>query len=880
MLRAVLLIAFRHVFARSTRTILTIVGVGLGVAVSVAIRAANVEVLKSFEDTVIAVAGRATLQVSGGELGLDERIIDAVRRHPHVSAATPVIQAGVRIADGPHRGESFTIMGLDLLEASDLKGFRVKTGDDANPLFERLLSPNGIFFGHRLASEWEIHVGSDLKIVMGIHEYRVVVEGIVEPESGLSSVWDHMGVMDIAAAQALFGLVERLDRIDLVTEPGYSVEQIAQELRAMVPPTLTIARPSRRNEQVERMVRAFQLNLTMLSAVGLLVGLLLVYNTVAFSVVQRRREIGMLCALGMPRRGIAAVFLGEASLMGLLGGTVGGWIGVLLARSVISLVSRTISDLYVPIGTAGGEIDQGLATFLRVPLSDWIQGGLLGMVVSVMGAVSPSLEASRTAPAQALAPGDYEARQAMQAGPLVWTAVFFLLIAGLLTWPGPVAGLPLFGYASALCLLIGLSCLTPAIVHRCGELLSMGSASMQATSIRWGTLRALAQLAGDQVGRAPGRNAVTISAMMVGIAIMVGVGTMIGSFRQTVEAWIQQTVLADLVVAPTTWLQGDDSGILAKRIPLTWADHVASIPGVEAVDTYRELTVELQGQPVALVSRDLRLHGERSRYLFLSGDSTSTLERTLAHDGVVVSEVCARTYGLTVGASVHLMTPAGEHEFPIEGVFYDYATDGGKIVMDRGLYRHLWQDDTTTVLAVYVAKGVDREAVRRRIKDRIRDVTPDSQPGIISNGELKEEILEIFDRTFAVTYALEFIAVAIAVLGIINTLLTSVLERQRELATLRSIGASGLQIQGLILWESVYLGLLGGILGVAAGVLLSILLIEVINKQSFGWTIQFTLSVGILVKAVALASGAALLGGYLPARWASKQRVADGLRYE
>ena len=226
------------------------------------------------------------------------------------------------------------------------------------------------------------------------------------------------------------------------------------------------------------------------------------------------------------------------------------------------------------------------------------------------------------------------------------------------------------------------------------------------------------------------------------------------------------------------------------------------------------------------------------------------------------------------------MTPSGEREFPIEGVFYDYATDGGKIVMDRGLYRQLWQDDTTTVLAVYVAKGVDREAVRRQIKVRIREVAPDSQPGIISNGELKEEILAIFDRTFAVTYALEFIAVAIAALGIINALLTSVLERQRELATLRSIGASALQIQALMLWESVYLGLFGGILGVAAGVLLSVLLIEVINKQSFGWTIQFTLSVGILVKAVALASGAALLGGYLPARWASKQRVADGLRYE
>ncbi|HJU04902.1 MAG TPA: FtsX-like permease family protein [Nitrospiraceae bacterium] len=880
MIRAILLIAARHVFSRSTRTLLTIVGVGLGVAVSVAIQAANVEVLKSFEETVTEVAGRATLQVSGGELGLDERIIERLRRAPHIMSASPVLQAAVRIAGGPHRGESFTLMGLDLLEAADLKGFQVKTNKAGDSLFDRLLSRDAVFLGSRVASDLGMQVGSSLTISMGLQKYEVVVQGIVTPVSHLSSVWDHVIVMDIAAAQALFGLVGRLDRIDLVTASGYSVDQIAQDLKSLLPPGLTVARPARRNEQVEHMVRAFQINLSMLSGVGLLVGLLLVYNTISFSVVQRRREIGMLSALGMPRSGISAVFLGEAALMGLIGGTVGGWLGMLLARSLVSLVSRTISDLYVPIDTALTGTGAGMLSFFRAPMSVWIQGGLLGMIVSVIGAISPSVDASRTAPARALAPGDYEAGQGMRAGLLAWTGLGLLLLAGLLALPGPVAGIPFFGYLSALCLLMGLSCLTPVLVHRLGARLPSSVASTRPSRTGRGVLKALVHLAGDQVGRAPGRNAVTISAMMVGIAIMVGVGTMIGSFRHTVEIWIHQTVLADLVVAPTAWLQGEDTGMLAKRIPLAWADEVASVPGVEAVDTYRELTVELHGQPVSLVSRDLRLHAERSRYLFVSGDSAGTLERTVATEGVVVSEVLARTYGLRAGGIVRLMTPAGERDFPIQGVFYDYATDGGKVVMDRLLYRRLWQDDTTTVLAVYVATGSDREQVRRSIKDRLRRIAPDSQPGIISNGELKEEILTIFDRTFAVTYALEFIAVAIAVLGIINTLLTSVLERQRELATLRSIGASAWQVQALMLCESAYLGLFGGILGVIAGILLSVLLIEVINKQSFGWTIQFTLSAGLLLQAVGLASLAALVGGYLPARWASKQKVADGLRYE
>ena len=877
MLRAVLLIAYRHLFARPIRTGLTVAGVGLGVSVSVAIQAANVDVLKSFEEAVITVAGRATLQVSGGELGLDERIIQRLRQHPHVDSATPVLQTSARVGDGPHQGELLTILGLDLLEAGDLKRFRVRAGE-AGSSVERILSPNAVFLGDRLAWDLKVDVGSTLQLLVGGHEYNVVVQGIVESEAG-STMWGRMGVMDIAAAQALFSLVGRLDRIDITTEPGFSIERIAEDIKGMLPPGLVVARPSRRNEQVERMIRAFQLNLSMLSAVGLLVGLLLVYNTISFSVVQRRREIGMLCALGMGRQAVSGVFMGEAAMMGVMGGIAGGWMGLLLARSVLFLVSRTISDLYVPVEPTVGDLQNSVLSFLHVRVAVLIRGAAIGLVVSVMGAIGPSREASRTAPARALAPGDYEAAQVLRAGWLVRSGLCLLLLAGLFALMGPVKGLPVFGYVSALCMLIGLSCLIPALITRFGTLVSAGSWTIQSISILE-TMKTLLRLAGDQIGRAPGRSAVTISAMMVGIAIMVGVGTMIGSFRHTVEIWIEQTVLADLVVAPSAWLQGGDDGMLTKTIPLEWTDHVTSIPGVDAVDMYRELTVELKGQPVALVSRRLRLHAERSRYWFLSGDSTGILERTAATDGVVISEVLARTYGLGVGGSLSLMTPSGEREFRVQGVFYDYATDGGKIVMDRAQYRRYWHDDTATVLAIYLAKGIDGESIRHALTNRIRSLAPDSHPAVISNRQLKQEILAIFDRTFAVTYALELIAVAIAVLGIVNTLVTSVLERQRELATLRSIGASARQVRLLMLCESVYLGLFGGILGVIAGVLLSILLIEVINKQSFGWTVQFTLSAGLLVKAVGLASAAALLAGYLPARWASNQRLADGLRYE
>ena len=871
MLEALRIIGRCHFMERPVRTTLTVLGIALGVSVSVAIRTANVDVLRSFEDTVNMVAGRATLQVSGGELGLDENIIAVLRSHPDVASASPILHQSAKVVGGPNDGKSLIVMGLDLLEAREAKGLRVRGDgrDDVLPV-ESLLAADTIFVGKRLAAEWGLQVGTALDLLVGMRAHRLVIRGLLESESGLPSAWEHMGVMDIAAAQALLGLVGRLDRIDLVTEAGRPVEKVREELQGLLPSSLMVRRPSHRNEQVERMVRAFQLNLATLGGVGLLVGLLLIYNTVSFAVVQRRREIGILRALGMSRQGISVLFLGEAALMGLLGGLVGSEAGVLLARALVTVLSRTVSDLYVPVAsTSDGAmvVSPGLL----------VSGLVLGLGVSMLGAMGPAGDASRTAPARALAPGEYQDSQEPRVAPLAWVGCGCLVLAGALALPGPVQELPLFGYASALCVLLGLSFLAPSVVRGACALVRLNRERMQTGR----GIGMLGRIAIEQTGRAPGRAAVTVSALMIGIAIMMGVGIMIQSFRHTVEIWIHQTIMADLVVAPTAWPQEDESGMLAKRVPRSWAGAIASVPGVAAADTYRQLTIEIKGRPLSLVSRNLRLHAERSRYLFVAGDSAATLHRTVAAGGVIVSEVLAETLGVGQGDTLTLMTPSGEQPFPVMGVFYDYATDGGKVVLDHTLYRRLWQDDTVTVIPVYVESGADLGVVRRQIAERIRAGLGQEVPlVVISNAELKAEILAIFDRTFTITYALEFIAVVIALLGIVNTLLTSVLERQRDLATLRALGASAQQIRRLVLWEACYLGLLGAAMGVVGGVLLSVLLIEVINKQSFGWTIQFQLPGRLFLEAVGLALATALAAGYLPARWAAKQPVVDGLRYE
>jgi len=864
MLTSLFVIARRHLTERPGRTAITLCGIALGVSVSVAIRTANVEVLRSFEESVTTVAGRATLEVSGGELGLDERVITEVRQHPGVRSAEPVIHQATQVAAGAQRGRTLVVLAFDLLSATEMKAFRLRVTEGAEPDLNGLLEPDTLFIGGRLAADRGLRVGDRLELLAGTRKVALIVRGIIESERGLASVWDHLALMDIAAAQSVFGLTGRLDRIDIETEPDQPIAKVQAELEGTLPPPLTVRRPAHRNEQVERMLRAFQLNLMTLSAVGLLIGLLLVYNTVSFAVVQRRREIGILRAVGMTRAGVCMLFLGEAALMGLLGGVLGSVIGAALARTLVAMVSRTVSELYVPVPS----LLAGAPVLVAVPLSTAIESGTVGVAVSMLGALAPSLDAGRTAAARALAPGEYEATQTLRTGRLAGTGLGALLLAGALAMPGPINGVPVFGYGSALCLLIGLSCLAPAVVR------AIGGAARWAG---WTRLGGLGGLAADQVGRAPGRNAVTVSALMIGVTIMVGVGVMIQSFRQTVEVWIDQTVLADLIVAPHSWLQGEEAGMLSKRLPLAWSEMVAALPGVAAVDTYRDLTVDLQGRRLALVSRDLRVHAERSRYLFMNGRSSDVLRRTIEEQGVVISEVLANTFGTHAGDTIQLLTPAGERGFPVVGVFYDYATDGGKIVMDRALYRQVWQDDTTTVIAVYLDPGADPEIARRRIEEALRD---EGHLVVISNAELKREILAIFDRTFMVTYALELIAVVIALLGIINTLVTAVLERQRELATLRAVGARREQIKRLVLWEASYLGLSGGALGLLGGLLLALLLVEVINKQSFGWSIQLLIPAGLLAKALALTIGAALVAGYLPARWAARQPIVEGLRYE
>ncbi len=867
-------LGWTHLSTHPGRTLLTMIGVGLGVAATIAVQTANVDVLRSFEESVLAVAGPVTLEISAGEAGMDERLITTVRDIAGVDSAKPVGEIGVRVAG---RSQAFLILGLDLLdELNAIQGRLPATLEtlwspaEGNGM-EGLLAPNGLLLGQGLASELGVGSKALLKLEAGGREVSVVITGVMGRPTEGSSAWDRLAVMDIAAFQRTFGLSGRLDRIDVVTQASSSVEQVAEAIARILPPAVTVRRPIQRSQQVESMVGAFQLNLAVLSMVGLLVGMFLIYNTVSFTVAQRRREVGILRAIGMSESMVVGLFLAEAGVFGVAGGILGGSLGLVLGNVLVGLVGRTIQDLYVSMADAPRTFGfpPGSARLL-------IEAVVIGSGVSVLGALGPSLDAGRTMVVAALAPGEYDVAQRVRAASLGAVGGGLLLFALGCALAGPVGGVPVFGYLATFCLLAGLSCLVPLFMRWVCRTRELDAASHSPSL--GGTIRHIAR---EQTTRGTGRNAVTVSAFLVGVAIMVGVMVMIRSFRDTVEIWIDQTVMADFIVAPAGWPHVVRGSSASQALPGSWRTRLAGAAHVSAVDAYRDVRIELEGRPTALVSRDLALHASRSRYLFLEGDSAAILSRAAAGEGVILSEVVANHLHVVKGSQISMSTPVGEKSMPVLGVFYDYATDGGKIVIDRSLYQQWWNDDGVTVFPVYINPGVDLEQARDALLEQLAEGSGGSLlPTVLSNGELRREILRIFDRTFTLTYVLEAIAVIIAMLGIINTLVTSVVERRRELATLQALGSSRGQITALILWEAGYLGLLGTAMGLVGGLALAWILIRVINRQSFGWTIQVSWPLGLLVEVAVLALVASLLAGFWPARWAARQPLVEGLRYE
>ena len=655
----------------------------------------------------------------------------------------------------------------------------------------------------------------------------------------LNDATEPVVVMDIALAQRILGRNGRIDRI-LIKGP-----------KPTLPDGVTIAPFGNRTAENKQMLEAFRWNLRVLSYIALVVGAFLIYNTISVSVVRRRAEIGIVRALGAARWMVMAGFIGEALFFGILGSLGGIIIGRLLAVGAVELLAATVQKLYVSSTPAP----------IILSASQVVLAFVIGPGVALAAAFTPASEASRVAPVEAMARGrgDYNVRTRKWRG--MWFALAFASAAAAAARMPAVAGKPLFGYFSAILFITASALAVPALVD-----MLMRFSFERVFGIE-------AKLAARGLAASLGRTSVLVGALSTAIAMMTSVGIMVGSFRETVIVWMDERMRADLYLRPAGGAAGDRHPVMDPSI----AAAIERLPAVEAVDRFRAYEISFNGLPATLGSGDLSVYRRFGKSRSLSGRSNEEIAGLLrGRDAAVVSEPFANKHGVKAGSRIALPLGSKKVTFEVVDVYSDYANERGYIIVDRDTLLRYLPSDAPSNLAIYLKPGVDLEAGRREVAR----VTAGKRVVMAANRTLREEAVRIFDRTFAITYALEAVAIVVAVMGIAGALLALVIDRRREFALLRFLGASIPQVRKLILVEAGLIGLLSNIAGLALGAVLSLLLILVINKQSFGWTIQFYSPAAILIGALSGVYVATILAGLYPARAAVRMNPIEVIHEE
>ncbi len=842
----------RDLLKNRTRSLLTLLGIALGVAILLAIQLANHTAVAQFRQSVDQVSGKANLEVRAtAQPAFTETLLARLHWLDRLGVKrTPIVEQTAVTPDG----EVLQALGVDMLADPE---FRTLDWDFVSPPKDPfdLFAPRHVLVSDAFAERQGLKQGHSLEVFINDTRETLVVTGILKSQGVGKAYGGNVLLMDVSVAQSLFAMPGQLSRIDLWVPNADAIGAIEADLTSTLPGTVTVQRPARRGAQVETMLRAFQANLTALSFVSLLVGMFLIYNTMSISVLRRRSEIGTLRALGATRGQIFKLFTQEALLLGGLGSLLGVGLGLLLATQTLSAVSQTVQTLYVAQRIETLTVDPGLLLLAFT----------LGVGLTLLAALPPVWEAATVAPADASKRATYEPKVPRVALRLLWAGLGLLAVAGLLSQQPPVAGLPVFGYAAALCIVLGSALTLPWCLQRSLTAMAPLAERLFGPEGRLSVLNLKGSL---------GRTSVAVASLMIGIALMMSLAVMIGSFRQTVIQWVNQTVRADLWIEPLS----RGSSLLTGRIQPKTLQTVANTPGVEAIDAFYEFPIQYRGESTNLATGNLEVLSRHGALLFVDGSDDKTVMTRLAKaPSVLVTESFALKFNHQTGDAITLQTPTGPHTLTIAGVYTDYASERGYIVMPRSLYQRLYQDNSVSNLAVYLKPGFSARTVRDDVLQRLG---PQTRLNITTNQDLRAEVLRIFDSTFSITYALHLIAIAVAVLSVMNTLFALVLEMRRDLGILRYLGATRQRVQRLILVQAGTLGLLGNVAGLAVGLMLAALLIFVINRQSFGWTIQWETPWAFLLQSAAIVLLTAILAGWLPARAASRLPAPAAVREE
>src|SRR6267142_728816 len=813
------------------RTLMIVLSVALGAGVVLAIELAGNAAAGSFHSSIESLAGDNNLEVVAVG-GVPETVIATLAGLPYPLRLHARIEGTAGITT-PGSAQTLPLIGLDLIaEGSEHSRMGDALSQDADENFVDYLNQGGsVWVGAHLGRK----PGEKLPLLINDHTREYTVRGVFPDSANETAI-----VMDIDTARRELNRGNRIDRILIKVPDLPAVDEWQRRIARALPEGVQVRPQGSGTEANRRMLAAFRWNLRILSYVALVVGAFLIYNTISVSVVRRRAEIGIVRALGASRGAILSAFVGEAACFGIAGALIALPLGRFMATGAVKLMAATVESLYV--SSRPGPIELGIGSvFLALGI---------GVGVAIASAYSPAREASLVSPVEAMGKGRREYEVRVQKGRDLWLAAGLSLAAAAASRANAIAGKPLFGYLAAILLVAASALAIPAVVD---VLLTISS------KILGKIFGVEALLASRSLAGSLRRTSVLVGALSTAIAMMTAVGIMVGSFRETVAVWMGEQLPADLYLRPA----GSAAADRHPTISLGLAEKIAKLPGVVAVDRLRAYEISYENMPARLLSVDVDVAHSHHKSDFFSGRSKEEVLGELRDSNVVlVSEPFANKHNVKRGDFITLALGGRQGSFRIADVYYDYSSERGNILIDRQTLLRYLPDPAPSNLAIYVSPEASLDAVRHEIEQ----AASGQRVLLFSNRDLRKEAIRIFDRTFAITYALEAVAVLVAVMGIAGALLALVIDRRRELGLLHFLGAAKNQIRKLILVEAGLLGLLANIAGLLLGFALSLVLIFVINKQSFGWTIRFHWPVGILLAAITMVYVATVLAGLYPAQ--------------
>jgi len=842
------------------RTSLSVFGVALGVAMLVAVIIVNRSVVRGVTATVQDLAGKTDLQVSAGSGGFAEALLEQVKASPGVLRAVPSVQQTVTVRDTRASSERLMLLGVDMLGEDDAYFRDYESGEIEEIRRDPLVflnSTHNVLLSRSFATRWgyKLHDTIGLVTSRGVQDFTIW--GFVSDRGVGRAFGGAIGVMYYQAMQAAFARDTHIDRIDIAIDPKHKLDAVEQTLRSRLGPGFVVERPANKGERVSRMLAGVQSGLTMSSLIALLVGAFLIHNTMTISVVQRKREIGILRALGTRQRELVALVTLEGALLGAVSSCLGLVLGVLLSKGLLIATTEALRRTYVEVGVAN----------VDVPPYVLALGFVLGTGAATLTSAFPARRAAKQRTAETLRSAslvDLSEPKLGVGGRDIAGIVLMISAWPLVSLPA-MFGMAVGAVAAATTLLFGCALLMPRVV----QLIEW---SLRGVAARFFSVEA--RLATENLPRDLGRTAITAGALMASVALVVGFGAFTHSFTTSLVSWIGQTLPGDLFITQSA----TSAGASSRNVPMDpgFYSTLQAIPQIELVSRTRIIDVPFRGQNIKLVARDLVLYDNRARFDMREGEHEEAIRRL--HGGeVMVSENFSRHFGVHVGDTIELAAQAETQALRVAGVYVDYTSDVGTLLMGHERYVSMLKDDRVDTFEVVLRDPRDALAVRRQI---FASAGKGHDLNVLTSGEFRGELLKTTEGIFGLVRALELVGLVVAVLGIINAQFANVIDRRRELAVLRALGMLRRQLTRMIVIEAVLVGMVGLLAGILLGLVFGHLTLAHINLVQTGWYFPYRLSLRAIGEVLLLTIPAAALAGLYPALAAARAQVTEGLESE